>query len=179
MGEGEGVRIREVGSRAVVQLKSHAAAPRDGRGMEGLLFGSSLVLPDLQGQLRILVLGPGQCLAISDTIEGAKLRERLLQHLVGQDIAAVDLSCGLKTLRVEGAATLEVLGKGCGLDLHPRSFPAGHCTRTRFAQLAVIIECTDLKPCFELYVGRSYASYLKAWLADAANMRQHTAEERE
>lgn len=55
-----------------------------------------------------------------------------------------------------------------GLDLHPEHFPADRCTRTRFAQLPAIVHCTDPKPRFDLYVGRSYFAYLQSWLSDAA-----------
>jgi sarcosine oxidase gamma subunit len=46
-------------------------------------------------------------------------------------------------------------------------FPAGRCTRTRLAQLAVVVDCIDPAPRFELYFGRSYLKYLHAWLVDA------------
>jgi sarcosine oxidase subunit gamma len=83
-------------------------------------------------------------------------------------IVPIDLSPGLVAVRVEGPAVRDVLTKGCGLDLDSNNFPVGLCTQTRFAQLRVIVECVDSMPSFELYVGRSYTSYLLAWLADSA-----------
>jgi sarcosine oxidase subunit gamma len=127
-----------------------------------------VIPPGLGGLVRLLLLGPGEWLVVSDMIEGAELHNRLNRHIGREDLAVVDFSCALKTLRVEGPAAREPLSKGCGLDLHPTSFPAGRSTRTRFAQLSVILECTDPTPRFELYVGRSYLTYLHSWLLDAA-----------
>jgi sarcosine oxidase subunit gamma len=118
--------------------------------------------------VRLLRLGPGEWLAISDAIAGPTLEDRLRRHVGGQNIAAVDLSCALKALRVDGLAARELLAKGCGLDLHPNFFPAGRATRTRLAQLAVIVDCVDPTSRFDLYVGRSYLTWLRSWLVDAS-----------
>ena len=131
---------------------------------------SSLVPPGLGGEVRVLPLGPREWWVVSDRIEGTRLREQFARHVRGEGVAAVDLSCAVKSLRLEGAAARAVLAKGCGLDLHPSRFPAGRCTRTRLAQLAVILDCTDPAPRFDLYVGRSYLRWLRAWLVDAATV---------
>jgi len=151
------VRISGSALRAAVRLKTWATGGE-----------TSLVPPGLNGQIRFLALGPGERLVLSDDIAGPQLCDRFRAHLTGYHIALVDLSCALKGLRVEGPAARDVLAKGCGLDLDPRSFPAGAATRTRFAQLPVVIECRDLASRYELYVGRSYVAYLKSWLEDAA-----------
>ena len=105
---------------------------------------------------------------VSDAIAPAQLFGRLHQQLEGQGIAAVDLSCCVKTVRLSGSAAGDLLSKGCGLDLDPNSFPAARSTRTRFAQLPLILDCVDPQPVIDLYVNRSYLPYLKDWLADAA-----------
>jgi sarcosine oxidase subunit gamma len=126
-----------------------------------------LIPSDLEARTRLLGLGPADWLAVSDSIPGGQLHQRLAQYAGEQGIAAVNLSSGIRSIRVEGAEVREVLCKGCGLDLHPRSFGPGQCTRTRFAQLAVILDCKE-PACFDLSVGRSYINYLRAWLIDAA-----------
>jgi sarcosine oxidase, subunit gamma len=165
MPDSEALRIAAIEKRAAVRLKSSTPAL-------SATPAASLVPAALSGRVRMLVLGPDECLAVADSLEGPALRESLRRHLgqgsAAQLIAAVDLSSGLKAVRVEGRAARELLGKGCGLDFHPRSFPTGHCTRTRFAQLAVVIDCPDERTGFDLYVGRSYLRDLSAWLIDAA-----------
>jgi sarcosine oxidase, subunit gamma len=122
----------------------------------------------LGGQVRIVTFSPADWLMVSEVIDASRLLERVRQHVGEGLMAVVDVSCALKVIEIRGPAAVEVLSKGCGLDLHPQRFPAGRCTRTRLAQLPVIIDCTDPEPRFELYVGRSYVGYLNSWLMDAA-----------
>ena len=152
------VQVTPLDKRAVVRVKSWGAD----------LVSSSLVPPGLGGDVQVLGFSPLEWFLVSDAIDGPKLHERVTQHLGQESTAVVDLSCGLKALCLRGPATRELLSKGCGLDLHPEIFPAGRCTRTRLAQLSVIVHCSDPVPRFDLYVGRSYHAWLCAWLADAA-----------
>lgn len=153
-----GLRITPVGERAVVQLKSWTSHP-----FQPLRTGA-----DFLAGVQLLPLGPSEWLAVGDRIDVTQLRERIGQLLQGEGLTSLELSCGFKALRIEGPAARELLSKGCGLDLDPQSFPAGRSTRTRFAQLAVIVHCLDSTPRFELYVGRSYLAWLTSWLVDAA-----------
>ena len=56
-------------------------------------------------------------------------------------------------IQLEGSAAREVVAKSCGHHLYPLGFPVGTCTRTRLAQLAVIVDFVNVKARFELYVG--------------------------
>jgi sarcosine oxidase, subunit gamma len=152
------LRIAFAGTRAVVHLKCWLPEPTL----------PSLIPAGLGGEIRVLNIGPGEWYVVSDRLDGPALHERLARYLKEDDIAAADLTCGLKALRVEGPAARELLTRGCGLDLHPEQFPAGRCTRTRFAQLPIIVHCPDARARFDLYVGRSYLAYLQSWLTDAA-----------
>ena len=59
--------------------------------------------------------------------------------------------------------------KGCGLDVHPRAFPAGTCAQTLLGQVGVLLHCLDADEShFEITVLRSFAEYLWAWLEDGA-----------
>jgi sarcosine oxidase subunit gamma len=154
----EPLRITEVAGRTLIRLSSWA--PKSTL--------PSLVPPGLGGEVRALPLGPSEWWIVSDRIAGPKLCEQLERHTAGGGIAAVDLSSAIKALRIEGSAAREILAKGCGLDLYPSRFAGGRCARTRLAQLAVVIDCTDPAPRFDLYVGRSYFQYLHQRLVDAA-----------
>jgi sarcosine oxidase subunit gamma len=117
----------------------------------------------LSGAVRIFCLGPGEWLAEMST----KLDEGETADLAAQGVVAVDLTDGLAVLDLQGDSARDILAKGCGLDIGAKSFLPGRCARTRFTQVAVLIECVDAAA-FRLYVSRSYAHYLGAWLADAA-----------
>ena len=153
----DAIHISRITTRAIVHLKSWiparaASLPRP---------------PAVPANCRLLTLAPGEWLLISDTLDETALHEHAVQvHEHG--IAAAGPSTGLAALQLEGPAARDVLAKSCGLDLHPSSFPIGTCTRTRLAQLPVIIDFLEASPRFELYVGRSYRSYLESWLTDAA-----------
>jgi sarcosine oxidase subunit gamma len=120
------------------------------------------------GRTRVLCLGPGEWLIVSDVLSASAEREHIQEETQQQGLALVDVTDGLAVLRIQGPAAREVLAKGCGLDLHARAFRAGQCARTRFAQIPVIVDCLGEPPRFELYVARSYLSYLQSWLIDAA-----------
>ena len=152
------VHIIAAPDRAVIRLRSWQARSSS----------MSLVPPGLGGSMRLLALGSREWWGVSEHIVGPDLREELASHVAHEAMVAVDLSCAVKVLRIEGAAAREVLSKGCGLDLDSRAFPAGLCTRTRLANLPVVVDYTDPWPRFDLYVGRSHLTYLKSWLEDAA-----------
>ena len=107
---------------------------------------------------------------MGEDLDAATLRSRAAQDLRRQGLALVDLSQALSVVRVEGSAAADLLAKGCGLDLHPRSFPAGRCARTRFASIPVLFDHVGAaaQSAFDLYVARSLSAYLHSWLADAA-----------
>jgi len=118
--------------------------------------------------MRVLCVGPAEWLIVAHERQRLELREDIESELPKYGLALVELTDGFAGLDVRGSAARELLSKGCGLDLHPRSFPAGRCARTRFAQIPVVVECLDEPPRFELFVARSYFHYLHSWLTDAA-----------
>jgi sarcosine oxidase subunit gamma len=103
---------------------------------------------------------------MSDGIDGPGLQAGIASLARSRGLAALDVSDGMAGLELGGSAARDILSTACALDLHPKAFPAGSCTRTRLAQLPVVIVCTGTAR-YELYVGTSYAPYLEAWLCDA------------
>jgi sarcosine oxidase subunit gamma len=123
-----------------------------------------------EGPLRVLCLGPAEWLIVATAQRPAAslhLAALLTAVAPGRDYALVDVSAGLQTLELRGPTTRHLLAKGCGLDLHPRRFAAGRCAQTKFAGLPVIIDCPDDSGRFDLYVSRSYVSWITAWLEAA------------
>lgn len=71
-------------------------------------------------------------------------------------------------IEMGGDKAIELLASGCGLDLHPQQFQAGHCARTLFAQLDVLLFKPQPEPRFVLLLERGEAEYGWRWLRQAA-----------
>lgn len=170
MGESSAIQIDVLGGRGALRLRSwmpeHTTGERavmlDGRELPSQVGSTA------SGQARVLCLGPADWLIVANAPDIAHLREHIEREARHQGLAVVDQTHALATLRVQGRMARELLAKGCGLDLHPRSFAEGRCTRTRLAQLPVVIEYVEATALFELHVARSYQTYLHSWLLDAA-----------
>ena len=116
----------------------------------------------------VLWLGPDEWL-----ITGAPGREKdlvpvLSRALAGQHAAVVDLSEARTVITVAGPRGRDMLQKGTTLDLHPRSFEAGHCAQTGLSKANIILHQTDAAPRYDVYVNNSFADYLWSWMERAA-----------
>jgi sarcosine oxidase subunit gamma len=110
---------------------------------------------------EILWLGPDEWLLMSSDL--APLSDRL-------PIARgflTDVSHGRAGWRISGPRTLDLLAKGCSLDLHPRAFRAGDCAQTALAHAGVLLHRRGTES-FDIYCARSYAQHLWHWLTGAA-----------
>ena len=110
----------------------------------------------------VLWLGPDEWLLIS------KYAEQINEQLAIAGSFLTDVSHGRAALRIRGAHVRELLAKDCSLDLHPRSFQAGHCAQTALAHIGVLLYLPPTGDAFELYCARSYAQHLWHWLTEAA-----------
>jgi sarcosine oxidase, subunit gamma len=158
------VQITPVRDRTILRLRSwFPRAMQDGPiALAGLELPSQ-VGAMFSGATHVLCLGPQDWLIVSKETDPSSIRTHLQPGL-----ALIDLTDGLATFEVQGRGTRELLSKGCGLDLHPQKFSTGRCARTRFAQIPLTMACARSPDQFELFIGRSYASYFMAWLTDAA-----------
>ena len=73
--------------------------------------------------------------------------------------------------RVPRPTLRELLEFGCPIDLHPRAFGPGRCAQTLLARANVLIWHVTDEPedTWRLFVRPSFAAYVAAWLADAAD----------
>jgi sarcosine oxidase subunit gamma len=115
-----------------------------------------------------LWLGPDEWWVLTAPDREADVERALRQALAGIVSAVTDVSGGHTVVRVQGERARDVLQKGCGLDLDPRTFGPGRCASTNFAKAAVVIRSLDDSRCYELIVRRSFAEYTALWLRDAA-----------
>jgi sarcosine oxidase subunit gamma len=118
----------------------------------------------------------GRCLSDGAGMVLSVAPDAWLRVGAGEDIPAlqqrfkvvVDVSSAWTHLAVEGVKAVELLRKGCAIDLHPRMFPAGACCTTGFARMRVVLWRPDGQPRYEVLAARSHALSLWTWLIDAA-----------
>lgn len=114
-----------------------------------------------------LWLGPDEWLVVGPPGTQPEL-EAELRPLGG---SVVDVSANRTTLELRGPRALELLEFGCPIDLHPRVFVPGRCAQTLLARANVLIwfVADAPEPVYRLLVRPSFAPYVAAWLADAAD----------
>jgi sarcosine oxidase subunit gamma len=141
-----------------------------GRVLDLLLPGEPKAAAGPDG-LSVLWLGPDSWLLTCPPDQVASRIESLGAALDGLHAAITDLSDGRVALALSGPNARGLLAKGCPVDLHPSAFPVGSCAQTLLAKASVLIHLVaddpQGGPSFDLYVGRSFAPYLWAWLEDA------------
>ncbi|MSP05154.1 MAG: sarcosine oxidase subunit gamma [Acetobacteraceae bacterium] len=110
-----------------------------------------------------LWLGPDEWLLLTDQT----IPPRLIAALRIFPHALVDISHRQAAWRVAGPHAAALLNAGCPLDLHPRAFPEGACTRTLLGKAEIVLWRTTPES-FHIEIGRSFIPYVMAFLHAAA-----------
>ena len=165
------VHITEVPFRAQIALRvdpKGTAAERIGTAIDAMLPSQPGVVVHADGA-HVLGLGPDEWLLIGPEGSAESTMDTLRSALGEEHGAVVDVSANRTILELSGPHARDLLGTGCALDLHPRSFGAGRCAQTLLARAAVILVCRDVAvPTYWLVVRSSFARYVADWLVDAA-----------
>ena len=125
----------------------------------------------------ILWCGPEEWLILTAQQHSAAVESSLREALTGVFSSLTDVSGGNTLLEIRGTAAIDLLRKGCPLDLHPSVFSVGQCAQTILGKAAITL-INDANPIgigqgqsqqvFRLIVRRSFSDYLGLWLLDAA-----------
>ena len=124
-------------------------------------------------EAAVLWLGPDEWLIVGPP-DGEAALEAQLDDALGDArgrVAILDVSANRMTLELRTSRARDVLEFGCPTDLHPSVFGPGHCAQTLLARANVLIWHIADEPedTWRLLVRPSFAAYLAAWLADAAD----------
>ena len=165
--EADAVQLIMHRPRTVVSMRVAESARRR--------VADALGLDALPASNRTAVVRWGTCLWVRPDewlVTGADTSRRAIidvfETAVDRDEgAAIDISSSRVLLELAGPASRDVLASCCPLDLHPRSFAAGHCAQSLIAKAPVLIHLVDDTPRWHLYVRPSLVAYVVAWLADA------------
>lgn len=111
--------------------------------------------------------GPGQWLAVSETLANEALARDLAQRLKG--LASIsDQSGGRTVLRLSGPRARDVLAKGLPIDLHPRSFAPGGAATSTISLMGVQLWQVDDAPTYDIALFRSVSASFWRWLTASA-----------
>jgi sarcosine oxidase subunit gamma len=166
-----GVRLSERQEVGKLDLRGE---PNDKAFMSAVGRVLDLLLPTepcnsaAQGEIVALWLGPNQWLIACPKAACAGLAVRLEEALSGIHGAVTDISAGRTVFRLAGPSAIDVIAKGCPLDLHPRAAGKGYVAGSVLAKISALIHLRD-GDIIDIYLGRSYADYLWAWLKEAGS----------
>jgi sarcosine oxidase subunit gamma len=165
------VRLAERPFRGQLNLRLRVADADLASALEGALGFPLPTTPNTSaagGGLTALWLGPDEWLVVTPEGREARVAAALGRALGSGPGAVTEVGDARTVIALAGARAREVLMKGCSLDFHPRVFAPGQCAQSVIARAQAIVHLVDETPLFELYVQRSFAHYLWAWLEDAA-----------
>ena len=150
------------------------ADPADAALMTALAAAAGVGLPSRVGAVArsgaraALALGPDEWLIVSDVEgEAPALVAALQAAAAGRHATALDVSAARVAVLVEGPGAADLIAAGCPLDLGPAAFPPGHVAGTVLAGTPVLIERRAAES-WRIFVRRSYAGHVDAWLAAVA-----------
>jgi sarcosine oxidase subunit gamma len=113
-----------------------------------------------------LWIGPDEWLLIGRPETAPNIIAELEQRLAGVHHSTVDLSSNRATVEIRGSARLELLSKGCSIDLRPTVWTSGKCAQTLLAGAPVVLQ--ERAGDTRIYIHPSYADYLVDWVVDAS-----------
>jgi len=179
LGMREDETLRSFGRTASVCLTEHPLEPAfelqfdadDNATVATLAGATGLTLTTVNRAVMArgtaaLWLGPGNWLIKPGSDQAAALAA-LERAVATTQSSLVDVSDLWFGVRMEGDRSRDLLAKGCALDLDPQVFAPGATAVTQLARLRALIHHVDGSPVYDVYVERSYAGYLWAWLVDA------------
>ncbi len=118
-------------------------------------------------QVGFVGYGPGQWLAVSESLANEALARDLAHRLQG--LASIsDQSGGRMVLRVSGPRARDVLAKGLPIDLDPRAFPLGSAATSVIALMGVQLWQMDDTRSYDIAVFRSLSASFWRWLTVSA-----------
>ncbi|WP_397413880.1 sarcosine oxidase subunit gamma [Phenylobacterium sp.] len=160
--EGDVVRISE--TRPPVVVLRTLSVDADLIARLGTAAGFEWPATPNTARLGVHWTGPSEWTLVGDAavhtraICGAAL-DNVFHHLA-------DVGPGRRQWEITGPGAADLMARGCGLDLHPRSFGAEACAQTLFADTpALLARASD--GAFRIFAGADVAGHLRAWFQAA------------
>jgi len=122
-----------------------------------------------KGETTALWMSVDQWLITCPRTGTTELVEVLGKALDGIHAMCTDVSDARSIIRLTGNSARHVLMKGAPVDLTTDEYVKGYVRRLRFAELAAMVHIvSEDEDVLDLYVFRSYASYVWDWLVETS-----------
>jgi sarcosine oxidase subunit gamma len=141
------------------------ADPAEAAGRIGLAIPTAPNTWSASGGREALWLGPDEWLLVAEPGSALEIAEDLERSLDDLHHSVVDVSADKAVVELAGDQRIELLTRGCGLDLHPRSWREGMCAQTLLARVPVLLQ--ERERATRVFVRASFAGHLVSWLARA------------
>jgi sarcosine oxidase subunit gamma len=152
------VGAAEVGFLAQVNLRADAALA----ARAGLALAPAPNTWRRSGGREALWLGPDEWLLVAQPGSAPAIVEELERALDGLHHSVVDVSAERAVVELAGDDRTDLLSRGCGLDLHPRSWRDGMCAQTLLVRVPVLLQ--EREHATRVFVRPSFAGHLVDWL---------------
>ncbi len=168
--DGRACLLGEIALQDMLNIRGNAA---DAAFAQAIHTATGLTLPvqantaSLRSPQQLLWLGPDEWLLKVPDGEGEAMEAALRTALQGQHFSVVQVGSGNTTFSLQGAASADLLSRGCPLGLHSRAFPDGSLAQSHVAKANVVVLCLQAGQRYEVTVRRSFADYLYHWLCEA------------
>ena len=164
----DALRISVLPARAIVRLQLGARSQKTVNALKVASRPMPVTMNTWSGDDPVICrIAPDTWLLMSALHEAAEIIPAVRTGCGRRSYAVTDVSDSLVTLWIEGTAAQALLARGCGLELSVSAFGAQACTRTRLAQLPVLLRRATPER-FECVVDRSAAQWLYDWFVDVA-----------
>lgn len=163
----DALRISVLPARAIVRLQLGARSQKTVNSLKIAGRPMPFAMNTWSGDDPVICrIAPDAWLLLSALHEAAEIIPAVRTGCGRRSYAVTDVSDSLVTLWIEGTGAQALLARGCGLDLSVTAFGNQACTRTRLAQLPVLIRRATPER-FECVVDRCAAQWLYDWMLDA------------
>lgn len=133
----------------------------------GVTLGAAPCRASVAGDRAALWLGPDEWLLLAPEGEAPALIAAAVRVCLPHPASIVDVSHRTIAIELRGRRAADTLNAFCALDLDPRAFAVGMCTRTVFGKTEVLLWRTE-EQTFRMEVARSFVPYVLTCLEQAA-----------
>ena len=163
---GKGVSVQSIEKRAIIQV--FASKGKTATVERALKIKQTPGRSSTHTGYAAIPVAPGQWMLVSDKADtNGKFASDIKAKLKNNGYVS-EQSDSRVIFRLTGPRVVELMQKGCRLDLHPSATGKGWCAQTQMAQMGVIIHQLDDKPSYDVMVYSGFARDFAEWVEHTA-----------